>query len=163
MLPILQESYSSDYLRHVNVTIVDQHACHGIYRRDNITLLPDIICAGDHKSDSCQGDSGGPLICGGVQSGIVASGVGCAEIGYPGLYTSVVYHHYWIEQAMKSNITTNHTSNSSTSRYPVPSIWAPTSTGKPVTSFSDTKTKSGSENIKTFGIFLLVLCVVVHF
>ena len=55
-----------------------------------------MYCAGDSRSDACHGDSGGPLYMRKadlqwVQVGITSWGVGCAEPGYPGIYTEVSY------------------------------------------------------------------------
>jgi secreted trypsin-like serine protease len=45
--------------------------------------------------DTCQGDSGGPLMAfvnnRWVLAGLTSSGYGCAEAGYPGVYTRVSY------------------------------------------------------------------------
>ena len=43
-----------------------------------------------------QGDSGGPLTSGGVQYGVVSWGRGCAQAGYPGVYTNVAELIPWI-------------------------------------------------------------------
>ena len=51
-----------------------------------------MICAGEAGKDSCQGDSGGPMTAGeyvGIpyHVGIVSWGYGCAQAGYPGVYS----------------------------------------------------------------------------
>jgi secreted trypsin-like serine protease len=65
--------------------------------------MPDLLepdgelCAGDFDNggiDTCQGDSGGPLFREDndgelIQVGIVSYGVGCAEPGFPGVYTQL--------------------------------------------------------------------------
>lgn len=48
-----------------------------------------MICAGVAGKDSCQGDSGGAITINGTQVGIVSWGYGCAEEGYPGVYSNV--------------------------------------------------------------------------
>lgn len=56
------------------------------------------ICAGTPAgdTDSCQGDSGGPLIAARHQIGIVSFGYGCAQRGFPGVYTRVAAHGAWL-------------------------------------------------------------------
>ncbi|MAQ69946.1 MAG: hypothetical protein CMD23_02485 [Flavobacteriales bacterium] len=64
----------------------------------------DMIMAGyeDGGYDSCQGDSGGPMVVLGsdegtyLQCGIVSWGSGCADPGYPGVYTRISYFIDWI-------------------------------------------------------------------
>ena len=49
------------------------------------------MCAADPGEDSCQGDSGGPLYDSenDVVVGVVSVGVGCADLGYPGIYARI--------------------------------------------------------------------------
>lgn len=50
-----------------------------------------MFCAGSPGHDACFGDSGGPIIRGSVLTGLVSWGVGCAEPGYPGVYTNLAH------------------------------------------------------------------------
>ncbi|WP_217207333.1 trypsin-like serine protease [Streptomyces sp. AC550_RSS872] len=78
---------SSNQLRTATVPTVSNSSCASSYGSDFIPS--DMVCAG-HTSggvDTCQGDSGGPLIIGGVLAGITSWGEGCAQAGYPGIYT----------------------------------------------------------------------------
>jgi trypsin len=43
-----------------------------------------------------KGDSGGPLTKDGQLVGIVSWGLGCGEVGYPGVYTNVASVREWI-------------------------------------------------------------------
>jgi len=69
-------------------------------------LLDNMMCAGyvEGKQDACSGDSGGPLVSsnGGsaVLTGVVSWGQGCANAGYPGLYTRVNKYLPWIKKSM---------------------------------------------------------------
>ena len=60
-------------------------------------IYESMICAGSAGKDSCQGDSGGPLTQAGLLVGVVSWGEGCADEGYPGVYTEVSYFLDWIE------------------------------------------------------------------
>lgn len=80
---------SSNQLRTATVPLVSDTECQNSYGSDFVAS--DMVCAG-HSSggvDTCQGDSGGPLLVGGVLAGITSWGHGCAEPGYPGVYTRV--------------------------------------------------------------------------
>ncbi|MEV0095584.1 serine protease [Streptomyces sp. NPDC050738] len=83
------------YLRKATVPFVTDAQCARAY---GDPLLPgQEICAGNLTAggvDACQGDSGGPLFRKDgqghwLQTGIVSWGRGCAEPGYPGVYTQV--------------------------------------------------------------------------
>ena len=69
---------------------------------DNVNVTDVMICAdvSEGGRGSCQGDSGGPLVIntssGLQQVGIVSWGFGCAEAGYPGVYTRVSEFKGWI-------------------------------------------------------------------
>ncbi|MFD6997823.1 S1 family peptidase [Streptomyces mirabilis] len=78
---------SSNQLRTATVPIVSNSSCAGSYGSEFVAS--DMVCAGytSGGTDTCQGDSGGPLLIGGVLAGITSWGNGCAEAGYPGVYT----------------------------------------------------------------------------
>ena len=64
-----------------------------------------MVCAGFNNGgyDSCQGDSGGPLIMTNSDGeyeliGIVSWGYGCAEPGYPGVYSKIHSRLNWFFQ-----------------------------------------------------------------
>lgn len=83
------------YLRKATVPYVSDADCQDAYGSD---LVPaEELCAGYLDTggvDTCQGDSGGPMFrkdnAGAwLQVGIVSWGQGCAQAGYPGVYTEV--------------------------------------------------------------------------
>ncbi|CAM5429853.1 Serine protease OS=Streptomyces alboniger OX=132473 GN=CP975_26870 PE=3 SV=1 [Streptomyces alboniger] len=78
---------SSNQLRTATVPTVSNTSCASSYGSDFIAS--DMVCAGYTSGgvDTCQGDSGGPFLIGGVLAGITSWGEGCAEAGYPGVYT----------------------------------------------------------------------------
>lgn len=93
---------AADILRKVTVPVVTDAKCRQAYGQADI--LDSMICAGldEGGKDSCQGDSGGPMtsVVNGerVLSGIVSWGYGCAEPGYPGVYTEVSHFIEWIAE-----------------------------------------------------------------
>ncbi|KUM75320.1 S1 family peptidase [Streptomyces curacoi] len=78
---------SSNQLRTATVPVVSNSSCASSYGSNFIAS--DMVCAGPTSGgvDTCQGDSGGPLLIGGVLAGITSWGEGCAQAGYPGIYT----------------------------------------------------------------------------
>ncbi|MDH6624767.1 secreted trypsin-like serine protease [Streptomyces sp. LBL] len=78
---------SSNQLRTATVPTVSDSSCTSSYGSDYVKS--DMVCAGYTSGgvDTCQGDSGGPLLIGGVLAGITSWGEGCAQAGYPGVYT----------------------------------------------------------------------------
>merc|ERR1712212_1236349 len=87
-------------LTKVDVPVVSDDDCRGSYGQSEIA--DSMICAGLDAGgkDSCQGDSGGPFMCGSQLSGVVSWGYGCAEAGYPGVYTQTSYFISWLNSHM---------------------------------------------------------------
>jgi len=87
-------------LQKVDVPVVSDDDCRDAYGSSSV--YDSMICAGFPQGgkDSCQGDSGGPFMCGSQLSGIVSWGYGCAEAGYPGVYTQTSYFIDWINNNM---------------------------------------------------------------
>jgi len=90
----------SNSLLYTVVPVVSDDDCRADYGENRIQ--DSMVCAGYTNGgyDSCQGDSGGPLVedSTGNQVGIVSWGNGCAEAGYPGVYTEVAYFRDWITE-----------------------------------------------------------------
>ncbi|HEY3865521.1 MAG TPA: serine protease [Solirubrobacteraceae bacterium] len=90
-----------DALQFVQVPLVAEGLCGEDYAGIEETITPSMICAGGSRprTDSCYGDSGGPLVVDGdtpadppsdyVLVGLVDFGNGCAQPGYPGVYTRI--------------------------------------------------------------------------
>jgi len=92
----------SDELMRVDVPVVSNQQCQASYGPAGANIADTMLCAGYAQGgmDSCQGDSGGPMFgsAGGEQQlvGVVSWGFGCAQAGYPGVYTRVSAHREWI-------------------------------------------------------------------
>ncbi|KAI3359963.1 hypothetical protein L3Q82_013846 [Scortum barcoo] len=91
---------SPQNLMEVELPIVGNRQCNCDYGVGAIT--DNMICAGLQTGgkDSCQGDSGGPLVSKQnsrwIQEGVVSFGKGCAQAGFPGVYTRVSQYQSWI-------------------------------------------------------------------
>ena len=87
-------------LMKVDVPVVSDARCREAYGENEIA--DSVICCGypEGGKDSCQGDSGGPLMCGPCLDGIVSWGYGCAQPGFPGVYTQVSYFIDWVKANM---------------------------------------------------------------
>ncbi|XP_050072586.1 trypsin-5-like [Anopheles maculipalpis] len=98
----LNEEESFDQLRAVEIPLVSRELCNVTYEGK---IDKSMICAGDYITGgkgSCAYDSGGPLVCAGVQVGIVSWGKGCALVGYPEVYSNVLYVEEWIDRVIKA-------------------------------------------------------------
>lgn len=92
-------------LQQVQVPLVNQSQCAQAYAQTGPAITGNMLCAGlleKGGKDSCQGDSGGPIVLGSdstaAQVGIVSFGEGCAEPGFPGVYTRLSNYHAWMNQ-----------------------------------------------------------------
>ncbi|XP_061221474.1 trypsin I-P38-like [Neopsephotus bourkii] len=88
-----------DTLQCLKAPVLSSSACSRAYPGD---ITSNMICVGflEGGKDSCQGDSGGPVVCNGQLQGIVSWGLGCAQKGYPGVYTKVCNYVSWIRATM---------------------------------------------------------------
>jgi secreted trypsin-like serine protease len=97
-------SVPPNILQAVDVPLVAQSDCVSDYSVDSTPITDNMFCAGaadmgaDTNTDSCFGDSGGPLTVPNpdtespdpkVLAGLVDAGNGCAQDGFPGIYTRV--------------------------------------------------------------------------
>ncbi|XP_060681152.1 trypsin-like [Hemiscyllium ocellatum] len=95
-------SVSNNRLQCLDAPVLSDRTCHNAYPG---MITNNMICVGylEGGKDSCQGDSGGPVVCNGVLQGIVSWGYGCAERGYPGVYTKVCNYISWIQDTIARN------------------------------------------------------------
>ncbi|XP_074004317.1 trypsin I-P1-like [Numenius arquata] len=95
-------SYYPDTLQCLQAPVLSQTDCEEAYPRK---ITKNMMCVGflEGGKDSCQGDSGGPVVCNGELQGIVSWGIGCAQKGYPGVYTKVCNYVSWIEKTIAAN------------------------------------------------------------
>ncbi|XP_023936776.1 uncharacterized protein LOC112044986 isoform X2 [Bicyclus anynana] len=94
-------------LKEVDVPILPHGQCQQQLRQTrlgyNYELNPGFVCAGgEDGKDACKGDGGGPLVCersGTWQLvGVVSWGIGCGQVGVPGVYVKVAHYLDWISQ-----------------------------------------------------------------
>ncbi|XP_074790862.1 LOW QUALITY PROTEIN: trypsin I-P38-like [Natator depressus] len=91
-----------DLLQCLKAPVLSSSKCSGAYPGQ---ITSNLICIGylEGGKDSCQGDSGGPVVCNGRFQGIVSRGIGCAQKGYPGVYTKVCNYVSWIQNTIATN------------------------------------------------------------
>jgi len=91
---------SPDYLQQVSVPVRPLNYCDRGGIQTNPGPAGGDICAGTGGYDACQGDSGGPLLwkVGGAYElvGVVSRGIGCARLGYPGVYADATRYRAWL-------------------------------------------------------------------
>ncbi|NXL96215.1 TRY3 protein, partial [Alectura lathami] len=94
-------SYYPEILQCLNAPILTEQECEDAYPGE---ITSNMICVGylEGGKDSCQGDSGGPVACNGELQGIVSWGYGCAQRGYPGVYTKVCNYVDWIQETIEA-------------------------------------------------------------
>ncbi|XP_051726526.1 trypsin-2-like [Ctenopharyngodon idella] len=93
---------SASVLQCLNLPVLSKTQCKRAY---GTVITENMFCAGFMKGgkDSCQGDSGGPVVCNGKLKGIVSWGKGCAQPGFPGVYTEVCRYTDWIKNIIANN------------------------------------------------------------
>ncbi|KAG1946479.1 trypsin domain-containing protein [Pimephales promelas] len=95
--------HTASALQCLNLPVLSNEQCRGAYGPARITR--NMFCAGfmEGGKDSCLGDSGGPLVCEGKLKGIVSWGRGCAQPGFPGVYTELCRYTDWIKSIIANN------------------------------------------------------------
>lgn len=78
-------------LREVQIETIDASECSSDYSSYELTITDRMFCGMGIDKDSCQGDSGGPVYNDktGQQMGIISWGMGCAQMGSPGVFTNL--------------------------------------------------------------------------
>jgi len=97
---------SPSILQAAQLPILANSVCSPNLQSQGQALTDDMMCAGSMQGgiDTCQGDSGGPLACRRSSNnayslqGITSWGLGCADVGFPGIYTRVANYASWIER-----------------------------------------------------------------
>ncbi|XP_071414096.1 trypsin I-P1-like isoform X1 [Pithys albifrons albifrons] len=91
-----------DLLQCLKAPVLSDSECQDAYPGQ---ITNSMMCVGflEGGKDSCQGDSGGPVVCNGQLQGVVSWGIGCAQRGYPGVYTRVYNFVPWIQSTMSAN------------------------------------------------------------
>ncbi|XP_068200846.1 protein masquerade-like [Palaemon carinicauda] len=99
-------------MKEVEVPIVSHQQCQEALRGTRLgpgyLLHEGMLCAGgEAKRDACTGDGGGPLVCQGPDgtahlAGLVSWGIGCGQLGVPGVYVNVPYYMDWILTYLKT-------------------------------------------------------------
>ncbi|XP_076257493.1 trypsin-like isoform X2 [Rhynchophorus ferrugineus] len=102
----------SSNLKAALVPMTTKQYCQKAYS-SMINITNNMICAGFEEGgkDACQGDSGGPLVYKNTLIGIVSFGEGCAQRGYPGVYTNVANYIQWIDKNSNNQVYRNRVSN----------------------------------------------------
>lgn len=110
-LPLLQEA---------EAPLFDSASCANVYSdpSNNVEITTNMLCAGtatgasNGATDTCSGDSGGPLLLQDAgtwyQVGITSFGHGCAQAGFPGVYTRVANYLPWINTTMAYPLPDNY-------------------------------------------------------
>ena len=96
----------SPVLMKADVVIFSPEDCFMAY--DCVGVADGMMCAGapEGGKDFCQGDSGAPLMCPCTEgdhlelAGVASWGYGCAEPGFPGVYSQTSYFVSWIRDNM---------------------------------------------------------------
>ncbi|XP_044763677.1 trypsin 5G1-like [Coccinella septempunctata] len=94
----------SEYLRAVDLPIIDEEECVRSHSRRTITkrmFCTKLVCG--YKTP-CQGDSGGPFVINGTVYGVVSWGGGCDEYPYlPAVFTRVPYFVDFINKSLSED------------------------------------------------------------
>ena len=91
-------------MRKAQIAVFADSVCAGAYGGSYSSTK--MVCAANnaYTIDTCQGDSGGPMAkntgSAWVLDGITSFGQGCAQLGYPGVYTEVYTYRTWITDTM---------------------------------------------------------------
>ncbi|XP_047496452.1 serine proteinase stubble-like [Penaeus chinensis] len=99
-------------LKEVELPVLSHFQCQTALKHTRLgatfSLHQGNLCAGGEAGrDTCKGDGGGPLVCRGDDgafrlAGLVSWGVGCGQVGVPGVYVNVAHYLDWIESAVRS-------------------------------------------------------------